>query len=248
MGLEFTRISAVDARDLSDEVYAQVQDRNIWTQDLTHGEVACFLSHGRALKQFIADNTPYGVIFEDDVALGRGAEIVLKNRNWLANMSDKAGEVIDLVKLETAGKKLWLGSPLPFNDERLKSFTLARIKSTHILAAAYLISRPAAIRLLDMMQRKAAPFDHFLFNFGLGNVQEFTLYQLDPAIAIQAGLSSTLEGERGVQKQKLKARRRVSQTLSREIIRLKKRAMTGLWGIKTNLFTRERWKRVPFNK
>jgi len=246
MGLEFTRITAVDVRVLSDDALAQVQKCNIWTQDLMRGEIACFLSHARALQQFVDDNAPYGVIFEDDVELGRGAASLLKDDSWLENMAHKTGEMIDLVKLETSGKKLLLGQAIPIEDQ--DNFTLARLKSTHMLAAAYLISRPAAMRLLEMMQQQAAPFDHFLFNFGLGIAQHFTLYQLEPAIAIQAGLASTLEGERADKKQQAKSNRCFRQTLFREIRRLKNRAITGLWGIKTNLFTRDRWQRVSFNK
>jgi len=70
-GLDFTRIEAVDAWHLSAAQRQDVQSRNIWTQELTGGEIACFLSHAKALEKFIADNLPYGVIFEDDVILGK---------------------------------------------------------------------------------------------------------------------------------------------------------------------------------
>jgi len=198
------------------------------------------------LEKFIADNLPYGVIFEDDVILGHGAQDILGEARWLSPFVDKAGEIIDVIKLETSGKKVWLGPNLPLEGQDQAGFGLAAIKTTHILAAAYLISRHAAIHLLELMRCKAAPFDHFLFNFSLGIAQEFTLYQLDPAIAIQAKFVSTLESERAKDKIAAKASRRFDQTLVRETRRLIRRTRTGLWGIKTNLFTQDQWKRVPY--
>jgi len=245
-GLDFTRIEAVDACALSDAQYRAVQEHNIWSQNLTRGEVACFLSHGRALERFIADDVPYGVIFEDDVTLGGDAAKLLNRTDWLINMTNKTGERIDIVKLETSGKKVWLGQPLPLEGEASNVFALARLKSTHIMAAAYLISRHSAMRLVDVMRGKAAPFDHFLFNFSCNLAQEFALYQLDPAIVVQAGLVSTLEGERALDKKCLKSRRSWFGTLTREARRLVRRTSRGLWGMKINLFSADQWKYVPF--
>jgi len=246
IGLGFVRIEAVDACALSKAQCRDMQNRNIWSQPLTRGEIACFLSHGRALEQLIADNVSHGVIFEDDITLGKEAATLLQNADWLIKMAEKTGEEIDIIKLETAGKKVWLGQDLPLEDLSRSGFALKKLKSTHIMAAAYLVSRAAAMRLLEMMTEKAAPFDHFLFNFSLGNAQKFALYQLDPAIAVQAGLESSLEGERSYDKKRLKSQRRFDQTLAREARRLIRRAKTGLWGLKTNFFTHDQWKRVPF--
>jgi len=159
---------------------------------------------------------------------------------------EMASEIIDIIKLETSGKKVWLGPNLPLEEQDQAGFGLAQIKSAHLLSAAYLISRNAAIHLLELMRFKAAPFDHFLFNFSLGIAQEFTLYQLDPAIAVQASFISTMESERAKDKIAAKASRRLNQTLARETRRLIRRTRTGLWGIKTNLFTQDQWKRVPY--
>jgi len=244
--LDFTRIKAIDAHDLSDEQYFAVQNANIWTQALTRGEIACFLSHAKALETFIADNVPYGVIFEDDVLLGQSAQKWLHTSKWLIKIMQQTGEEIDIVKLETSGKKLWLGQQWSIQQEGEEGFSLAKIKSTHIMAASYLISRQAAMRLLELMQQKAAPFDHFLFNFSLGNAQKFALYQLDPAIVVQTDLTSTLEGERSQNKQQVKSRRTVYQTLKRETRRVFRRAKQGIWVMKINFFTTEQWKRIPF--
>jgi len=245
--LSFTRIKAIDGAQLDEETYKEINAVNLWLEALTHGEVACFLSHKKALETLIADKVPYGVIFEDDVQLGEAAEKILASSVWLPAGATEAAEM-EIVKLETSGKKVWLGSPQPVMVEggSLAPFTLAAIKSTHIMAAAYVISRDAAVRLLQLMQQASAPFDHFLFNFSLGNAQKFALYQLDPAIVIQADLPSTLEGARAKNKKRLKQRRSFRQTLKRELLRLVARTRTGIWGIKTNFVTADQWKRVPF--
>jgi len=263
LNLDFTRIVAIDAQDLDALQCQAVQVRNIWSQALTLGEIACFLSHGKALQQFLADDAPYGVIFEDDVTLSHDAWKWLNRADWLVELADKAGEVPDIVKLETSGKKVWLGQGLRCGKQDMAAFvqerfpetaptfsggSLAKLKSTHIMAAAYLVSRSAAIKILALMQEKSAPFDHFLFNFSLGVAEKFLLYQLDPAIAVQASLPSTLEGERSQDKKQQKEARSFSQTLKREAKRLVYRTRTGFWGFKTNFFTRDQWKRVPFKK
>jgi len=240
LSLNFTHIDAVDNIRLDEKTRAKINAINVWPQPMTRGEIACFLSHKKVLEQLIADEVTYGVIFEDDVELADAASVLLSSTAWLP-------EGVDIVKLETAGKKLWLGCPQPLMIEgkAVDKFHLAHIKSTHIMTAAYLISRAAAIRLVDIMDRKSAPFDHLLFDFSLGVVQEFNLLQLDPAIAIQADLGSTLEGERATTYQRIKKRPLV-QTLKREIKRVFYRAYVGLWGMKVNYFSREQWKRVPF--
>jgi len=244
--LNFIRIPAIDAHTLSDFSYGEVQKRNIWPQAMTRGEVACFLSHGRALERLVADHVPYGVIFEDDVTLARDAAKWLQQDDWLSKLVAQNSGEVEIVKLETSGKKVWLGQGMKLEGQGRAKFMLAPLKSTHIMGAAYLISRDAALRLLEMMQHKAAPFDHFLFNFSLGNAQKFALYQLDPAIAIQAGLPSSLEEDRAAKHQNAKKHRRLGDNLRREARRLVRRTRTGLWGMKINFFTSDQWKRISF--
>jgi len=236
-GLSFTRIDAVDARCLPQALHSKINEMNLWSQEMTYGEVACFLSHKRALEQLIADGAPYGIIFEDDILLGVGATKILSSADWVPDEAE-------IVKLETSGKKVQLGPP---QHVAIKGFSLAYIKNTHIMAAAYLISRQAALRLVSLMEEASAPFDHFLFNFSLGIAPHFILFQIDPAPVIQTVLPSTLEGERAIIKQAKKHNRTISQTCKREVSRIFERAGVGLWGMKVNYFSDDQWKRVPFS-
>lgn len=236
LNLTLTRVKAIDARKLDDKTYEAVNAINLWPDKLTRGEVACFLSHKTALAQIAAGADPFGVVFEDDVELAECAGNFLKNSDWVPSDAD-------IVKLETFFKKVWLG---PKQATSTPGFMLEEMKSSHIMAAGYLISKQAAARFIDKMERKSAPFDHLLFNFRLHVAEEFKIYQLDPAIVVQARLESTLQSERTTNETQKKARRGVIQTVVREMRRLFSRARTGLWGITINTLSHDQWKRIPF--
>ncbi|UXN06067.1 glycosyltransferase family 25 protein [Bartonella sp. HY761] len=283
--LELTRVAAIDAQNLNDDDVNEIQKNNIWSEPLTKGEIACFLSHARALQLIADGDDEYGAIFEDDVELGEGAQDILQDDQWIIEhfsknnlerfpksvkrFSDKKRGVnkglerrsdpvrskcalsnapCDIIKLETSGKKVWLGEGQKIGCFKGQEFYLAELKSTHIMAAAYIVSKQAAQKLLVQMQHVSAPFDHWLFNFDYGIIDKLKAYQLDPAIAIQAKLPSTLQGERSQITTAKKVKRTKAQTIKRELCRLVKRSKTGLWGLGINLLTKTRWKRVAFAK
>lgn len=235
--LALTCIKAIDARVIGDAAYHHLTEHAHWPEPMTRGEIACFLSHRLALEQVATEPEAYGAIFEDDITLSARAHLFLENENWIPPGAD-------IVKLETQGKKIWLGPPAAVAD----GFTVAELKSSHIMAAAYIVSKQAAAYLVGKMASAYAPFDHFLFNFDYSTARTLRLYQLDPAIVIQAPLASTLEHERAQHAAEKKHKRRLPQTLHREMRRIAMRSRIGLWGLKTNLFTTQRWKRVNFDK
>lgn len=71
-GLSFTRIDAVDAKNLSDEYVAKFYDPKNnpyeYFSKLNKSEIACFLSHRKALEYFIEnDKDDFAIFLEDDV-------------------------------------------------------------------------------------------------------------------------------------------------------------------------------------
>ncbi|MHC5308298.1 glycosyltransferase family 25 protein [Bartonella sp. LJL80] len=233
MGLSFQRVVAVDGKNLDDAFLQDMAQGQLWQQPLTRGEIACFLSHKSALQMVAEGDDDYGAIFEDDVAFSETAASFLSSCEWIP----KGG---DIIKLETHGKKVWLGPPQACGH----GFSVARLKSRHIMAAAYIVSKTAARKLLADMDRVSAPFDHFLFNPTYGIFAKFEIWQLDPAIVVQAGLQSTLETDRSSLEKQKKQKRKVLQTICREVKRIFSRTKTGIWGIYINVFTRDQWKRV----
>ncbi|EJF90316.1 glycosyltransferase family 25 protein [Bartonella tamiae] len=237
MGLDFTRVDAVDGQELSASYCDAMTKEKKWEKPLTRGEVACFLSHKKALQKIADGDEEYAAIFEDDIVFSSDAKEFLLDRKWIPKSAD-------IIKIETDGKKVWLGPRKKINNEH----NIARLKSRHIMAAAYIISQQAAKKLVKKMDNVTAPFDHFLFNPDYGVFENFEMWQLDQAIAKQAGLKSTLEGARHQWEKKKKQNRKLSYTFKRETLRLFKRARTGIWGYSITLFTSDCWKRVKFKK
>lgn len=66
-------ISAIDGQKLSDEEIAAVYQRHKYKPsypfELSHSEIACFLSHRKAWQAIVDQNLDGGFILEDDVAL-----------------------------------------------------------------------------------------------------------------------------------------------------------------------------------
>lgn len=235
LNLGLTRVAAIDGLHLDEKFIADVRRHQLWPDPLTRGEIACFLSHRAALEKVAAGDDDFAAIFEDDVTLSQEATDFLNNDDWIPASAD-------IVKIETHGKKAWLGEKRDLKN----GFSVARLKSRHIMAAGYIVSKTAAKKLCAMMQNITFPFDHFLFNPKCHVFEHFEMWQLDPAIVRQAGLESTLSVDRTQIDKVNKQGRRASKTLRRELKRFFSRAKTGLWGIYINLFTREKWKRVKY--
>lgn len=237
LNLNFIRVQAVDGKLLEDPLIEKLTQQRTWYEPLTRGEIACFLSHKSAL-QLVADGKDnYAAIFEDDVTLSTDAAEFLSNEDWIPKTAD-------IVKIETHGKKVWLGKAQKLKNEH----SISRLKSRHIMAAAYIVSKTAAKRLVNLMEQATAPFDHYLFNPKFQIFEKFEMWQLDPAIVIQANLKSTLEGDRLKLKVEKKQKRTLSKTLLRETKRIFSRAKVGIWGMYINFFTHEKWKRIKYKK
>ena len=65
--LNIERISAVDGNLIDIEAFS---DENLCKKQmgrgLQPGEVGCYLSHKKAIKQFLSTDAPYAIVFEDD--------------------------------------------------------------------------------------------------------------------------------------------------------------------------------------
>jgi glycosyl transferase family 25 len=189
LGLTFTRIQALDARTAGPltEYFAPSGPLG----EIPRGDKACLLSHRMAWEQFIASNDSHAAILEDDVMLSPAAARFLKEPDWIP-----AG--IDVVKLEhygPPGQSVLLSDFTNVGDD----FRIARMHSRHTGAAAYILSRRAAERLLKE-QRFNLPVDHLLFNPNNSLLfQRLGPWQLLPAIARQeqfVGEKSDIEGTR----------------------------------------------------
>jgi len=233
--LEFTRVSAIDGKLLSDEEFTHWTKERNWPKPLTRTEVGCFLSHRKCLRLGLEHGDPYFAIFEDDVLLSPHAPLFLRNHKWI-----KAGT--DIVKLDTASIKCMLQ---PLQKNGIESYRSSQLVSKHYCAGGYIVSREAAKRLLAVTQQAFAPIDEIYFNPDCGILQTLNVQQIVPAPVIQAGLVSTIR-----QPPKPKARRKshpLSETLKREIRRFYRRHLPGFCRIVWYKWIRGYyWGKIPF--
>ena len=144
------RVSAVEAKALNfpHADYAENLYHRFHGRTSNPRELACYLSHLKAMKAFLATDDPYGLIAEDDLVLrpdfDAAIEMALRHsRSWnILRLSGLGpGRPAKVVKLH-AGYSLCV--------------SLGRLKG----AGAYLLDRLAAETLLARLLPMRLPFDH----------------------------------------------------------------------------------------
>lgn len=142
VGIDFTRIVAVDGRKLSDNdinsVYDAQQNRERFYAPLTRGEIACYMSHRKAWQQLLDSDAEAAVIVEDDI-------IVSSDFAQLSTAIASLPGDWDLLKLAQPFK------PKQSNKlADLGTFTLVdyRTDKPPMGACGYVISRSGATKLL----------------------------------------------------------------------------------------------------
>lgn len=162
-------VSAVDGRR-----FAARCDRRNGT--LTKGEAALILSHRVVWRKLLASAAEHAAVLEDDVHLGRNFRGVL-DLDWRRYAAD-------VVKLETWMCSVWLSR----RSEEAGSRRVHRLGYEHLAAAAYIISRDGARKLLRATRRLTVQVDVSLFGGREIFDGEIHALQLVPAIAVQDNL------------------------------------------------------------
>jgi len=86
LGIEHQRVDAIDAQihNLDNSGYDVIRNKNEYFAPLKTTEIACYMSHIRALKQFLADpSVKYALILEDDVELLETPKGLVALCHWL---------------------------------------------------------------------------------------------------------------------------------------------------------------------
>lgn len=195
-GIVFERVDAVDASNIpADDILRSVQPEGAWMGSksdryvkseanevmvpspilgryITAGEVACYVSHMKALSEFVDSGLPYTCIFEDDVELDVDFAAVVKE---LAERVQYG-----IVKLEGLGLyDINVGRKVATACGRKVLF---RFKPS-TGAAAYFITRAAAKKLLASLAPIREPYDSWLRQYWR---HQIPVYELSPFIARQA--------------------------------------------------------------
>ncbi len=152
LGIEFTRIAAVDGRELSDISIYPLR----YFRPLTKGELGCSLSHYKCWQQIIQDRIDYGVVLEDDVIIDK------KLLNFISILEQEETTNWDILKLTQYFKT----SPQSFDGaneqfrvkelrrksaiimEKIANFHLIRFHPPAIGTYGQIVTKRAAARLI----------------------------------------------------------------------------------------------------
>jgi len=176
IGLAFEVLDATDGRALTSEErgMADVERRRCRARrPLTDNEIACFLSHRRAMAKLMASNEPMAAVLEDDVALSPELPHVLDA------IAAQAGR-FDVIDLFRAGKRSEFFVPC---RPLLPGLQLGRIGYAHMGTVGYVVSRAGAARFLGQTVRFADEVDRELHRHWVNGLD---VYGLEHAVVAHA--------------------------------------------------------------
>jgi glycosyl transferase family 25 len=161
LALPFTRLPAVDARAMTPEQRAELDEpayRRKHGMAPVLGELGCYLSHVEVMRRFLASDAHFALVLEDDVLLHDSLPAVLSG--LLAHAARW-----DVVKLSAVHS----GTPVPYL-ELAPGHQLAVMLSRCTGSSAYILNRRAAQAYLQGLLPMSLPYDHVFdqgWRFGL---------------------------------------------------------------------------------
>lgn len=185
-GLGFERLAAVDARDPAVAEAAARMPLSFRGLRISAGAYACLQSHRLAWQRLLDSGEALAAVFEDDVILGPDLGF-LAGDGWVPPDAE-------LVKLETFRVRVHL------SRRRIDlggGNALARLHSTQLGCAGYVIRADLARRLLAMTETTGDPVDEIMFNTNLGLAAQTVIYQMVPAPAVQGDRVQQGRGPQG---------------------------------------------------
>ncbi|QNH34548.1 glycosyltransferase family 25 protein [Aminobacter sp. MDW-2] len=181
-GLQITRIAAADGRAL-DEQQLRTLDEPKFHEMCGKGvllpELGCYISHLQALKQIAEGTAEMGVVLEDDVRFTPDFAPMLDRLSRVGGW-----DVVKLINHRTVG----FVRHLKLTD----TYSLGRcLHGSMGSAAAYVVRRDAARKLLVAMEKMSLPYDVELERAWIHKVDFFTL---DNAVVRILYAESTIAG------------------------------------------------------
>lgn len=221
-GIDFNFFDAVTPA--TNEQIAKTLQIDILHTALKSKEISCALSHISLWQKMLDDNIDYMAIFEDDILLGKEANLYLNHDDWLIGG-------FDIIKIETYYRKCHLKTLTyqPIIASAITPRLLKQLKTKHVGGAGYILSQSGAKKLLDLVKppKSLVPIDHLLFDIALKNS---TIYQVVPAFCIQleriegaaCQLPSYLDADRALSRQhKVRKQRTLTDNIQRFLYRMK---------------------------
>lgn len=172
-GLEFVRVSAVDKILIADD---ELHERELTTgRPWSKSQMAVLRSHMAVWKLIAEGSHPSGAVFEDDVHFTPN---IVKALDAVRPLPDEA----DLVRCETTLQSMRLERKPIFEADGL---ALHRTRHGAWGAAAYILRRGTAERLLAAPEIQLAPIDWMLFHDSCAVARSLNVLQYVPAPSVQ---------------------------------------------------------------
>jgi len=166
--LKFELIDAVTPRDIPQEQIDTLSKQ--WLRPMKNTELACYLSHKKIWEIISNDNLP-SLIFEDDVLLSKKIVSLLESISLMR-------QNYDLINLENRGRRKFVSR----NSITIDGYhELFRLYQDRTGAAAYILSKNGAIKLLDHERRNGVA----LADAHITSCNNLKSFQVEPAVAVQ---------------------------------------------------------------
>ncbi len=177
LGLDFERLPAVDGRTLTKDEIKKINPKRSWL-NLSDSEVACYMSHLKAIRLVLDRELPRAIILEDDVIFDKDFPV------W-ASSECPLPDDLELLKLEGFGAHTTIKVPISSYANRTIRFSYKPTGG----AAAYLITLNGARKILDKLNVIRGQLDYDLFTYWKTGLR---LYEVFPFPAEQDGTGSTI--------------------------------------------------------
>ena len=181
ISLKIEKISAVDGKLIEIETFS---DENLCKKQmgrgLQPGEVGCYLSHKKAIEQFLSTDAPYAIIFEDDAIPNEGFEqtVITIIDKFLKHNNSAAAVNLGAMDFKYSSKVLAINGNV--------------LRCTHrfpMLATAVLWTRQGAKTFLESALPITMPYDNFLRYLFSGTN---TAFSVQPPIIRFSGIESDI--------------------------------------------------------
>ncbi len=173
-GIEFDFLEGVDWRELGNEHWMQV-DRDSRHREgrraLTHGMVACHLSHRKAIERIAGGTDTCAAIFEDDVTLAPGIRDVFR----LLNQAGQARDIFDFLFLHRNRRD----RPYVAIGSLGGGYSVGAVKYSDWGAQSYVVTQQAARHFLERCPQIIDRCDHTLHQYWKHGLRTLSL---DPPV------------------------------------------------------------------
>ena len=179
--LNIERISAVDGSLIEIKAFS---DDNLCKKQmgrgLQPGEVGCYLSHKKAIEQFLSTDAPYAIVFEDDAIPNEGFEKTVTTviEKFLKHNSSTAAINLGAMDFKYSSKVLTINGKTLRCNHRFP-----------MLATAVLWTRQGAKTFLESALPITMPYDNFLRYLFSGTN---TAFSIQPPIIRFSGIESDI--------------------------------------------------------